>query len=55
MGAVKNHFHDEIMARFDHDHDEPDVCGGCGCMFFGMKDGFCSTCTDLGDHEGEND
>lgn len=44
MGAVKSHFHDEIMARFDHDYDEPDECASCGRLFLGIMDGVCSQC-----------
>lgn len=51
MGAVKSHFHDEIMARFDHDYDEPDECESCGRMFLGMQGETCSGCAQSANQE----
>lgn len=54
MGAVKNHYFDEINARFDHDYDEPDECENCGRLFMGMRGEVCTGCAqEAKQHEGE--
>lgn len=41
MGAVKNHYHDEICAR--EPQDEPDVCEAC-THALAVADGLCRDC-----------